>query len=60
MSGTFKGECYRTAEMLVDITETQVIYYAIAFLYDSGYDLDRLKILLPILEKTKGTTKKGE
>lgn len=45
------------AEMLVDITEKQGIYFAIAFLHDSSYDLERIGKLLPILEAQKDAIK---
>ncbi|MEE8263251.1 MAG: hypothetical protein V3R83_12385 [Gammaproteobacteria bacterium] len=52
-----RAECYRTADMLVDMAEKQGVYYAVAFLSDAGYDLKRLKALLPILEQTRGALK---
>ena len=55
--GSLKRELYRTAEMLVDISEKQGIYFAIAFLYDSNYDIDQIKTLLSILKNTKNSIK---
>ena len=54
---TLDNELKRTAEMLVDITEKQGIYFAIAFLHGSSYDLERIGKLLPILETQKGAIK---
>lgn len=54
---TLDNELKRTAEMLVDIAEKQGIYYAVAFLYDSSYDLERIGKLLPILEAQKDAMK---
>ena len=56
--GTLKQELIRTAEMLVDIAEKQGVYFAIALLYDSSYDQERIKALLPVLQKTQGSIKK--
>ena len=56
--GTLKQELMRTSEMLVDIAETQGVYYAVALLYDSSYDLPRIRSLLPVLQRTDGATKK--
>lgn len=58
--GTFEGELYRTAEMLVKIAEEQGIYFAIAFVYDSGYTQEDIKKLLPILQNTRGAIKKHD
>lgn len=57
---TLEEELQKTAELLVEITEKQGIYFAIAFLYDASYDSGRLLELLPILLKLKGSTKKGK
>ncbi len=57
MGGTLNAELRRTAELLVEITEKQGVYFAIAFLYDASYDHDRIKKLLPFLEKEKGSIK---
>ena len=54
IGGSLNQELWRTAEMLVDIANTQGIYFAVALLYDSEYDHARLKALLPILLKTPG------
>lgn len=59
MGPTRKGEMYRTAEMLVNISKEQGIYFAIALLHDSQYDYDRIKELLPILKDTYGSIKEG-
>ncbi len=50
-------ELYRTADKVVEIAKTQGIYFAVAFLRDSSYDLNRLSQLLPILQKTPGSIK---
>lgn len=50
---TLDNELKRTAELLVEIIETQGLYYAISLLYDSSYDLERIGKLLPFLEKYK-------
>lgn len=50
-------ELHRTAEMLVEIAESQGVYFAVAFLYDSSYDIERIKKLLPILQNISGSTK---
>lgn len=55
--GSKDKELLRTAEMLVDIAEKQGVYFAVAFLYDSQYNLDILKRLLPILENRRGAIK---
>ena len=57
IGGTLKAELTRTSELLVDIAETQGVYFAIAFLYDASYDSDRLRALLPVLFATKGSKK---
>ena len=57
MGATLKGECHRTAEMLVDIAEEKGVYFAVALLADSEYDLARLRVLLPILQAKKGAIK---
>lgn len=57
IGATKKGECRRTAEMLVDLAEAQGVYFAIALLFDSLYDADRIKTLLPILKETPGAIK---
>ena len=51
------NELKRTAEMLVEIAEEQGVYFAVAFLYDAGYNLKRISKLLPILEAQKGAMK---
>jgi len=56
--GTFEGELYRTAEMLVEIAEKDGVYFAIAFIHDLGYTHEDLKKLLPILQSTSGAIKK--
>ena len=53
-----EGELAKTSHMLVNIAEEQGIYFAVAFLYDGGYDIARMKALLPILEKEQGAIKK--
>lgn len=57
LGGTLKQELYRTAEMLVEIADTQGVYFAVALLLDSSYDPEHIRALLPILEKTKGAKK---
>ena len=52
--GSLNNELIRTSELLVDIAKKNGIYFAIALLYDSNYDIERLGALLPILEKTIG------
>ena len=59
MSSTLKGECNRTAEMLVDLAAERGVYFAIALLFDSNYDIERIRILLPILQRTAGAIKEG-
>lgn len=54
---TLERELQRTAEVLINIAETQGIYFAVAFLYDASYDEDRIKKLLPFLQKQKGAIK---
>lgn len=57
LGGSLDRELERTAEMLVSIAETQGVYFAVAMLYDSNYDSDRIKKLLPILQKQDGAIK---
>lgn len=55
--GTLNQELTRTAELLVEIVNRKDnggVFFAVAFLYDSGYDLPRIKKLLPILQKQRG------
>lgn len=54
---TLDNELKRTAELLVEIADKQGIYFALQFLYDSSYDIERISKLLPILEKEKGAMK---
>ena len=60
IGGTLEAELCRTAEMLVEIAEVQGVYFAVALLHDSSYDTDRIKKLLPILQKTRGAIKPKE
>ena len=57
MDSTLKGELHRTAEMLVSVAKEQGVFFAIALLYDSEYDRERIKALLPILQSTRGAQK---
>lgn len=57
--GTLQAELHRTAEMLVQIAEEKGVYFAIALLYDSSYDLDRIQALLPILQHTEKSIKEN-
>jgi len=57
MGGTLDQELIRTAELLVELSREQGVYFAVALLHDSGYDLKRLGALLPILQETKGARK---
>jgi hypothetical protein len=57
IGSTLQRELHRTAEMLVSIADGKGIYYAIALLYDSAYDPERIKALLPILQDKKGSIK---
>jgi len=57
IGGTLNAELKRTAEMLVEVTEKQGVYFAIALLHDASYDYKRIKKLLPFLEKEKGSIK---
>lgn len=56
-SGTLQEELEETSRLLVRVTETQGVYFAVAFLYDAGYTPDRIKKLLPILQKERGARK---
>ena len=58
IGGTLDQELQRTAEMMVDITDRQGVYYAVALLFDSNYNTDRLKALLPFLKSIKGAIKR--
>ena len=55
---TLKNELIRTAEDIATIAESQGTYFAVAYLYDAGYDPERMKQLLPILEKSRGAIKR--
>lgn len=55
--GSLKAELHRTAEMLVDLADERGVYFAVALLFDSSYDLDRLRKLLPILQEQRGAIK---
>lgn len=55
---TLKRELIRTAEHITTIAEEQGIYFAVAYLYDASYDPERMKQLLPILEKSRGAIKR--
>jgi len=57
--GTWKRELIRTAEMLVDIAKGQGVYFVVALLLDSSYDIERLRALLPVLHDTPGAIRKG-
>ena len=57
IGSTLQGELIRTSELLVDIAKEKGVYYAIALLYDSSYDTERIKALLPILQNTPGAIK---
>jgi hypothetical protein len=52
-----QAELQATAEVLVDIAEEHGIYTAVKFLYDSAFDLHRIKGLMPILHRTPGSRK---
>lgn len=54
---TLERELQRTADLLIQIAEQQGIYFAVAFLYDSGYDEKRIEKLLLVLQKQKGAMK---
>jgi len=54
---TIEKELKRTAEQLVEISEQQGAYFAAAFLYDSSYDFEMMKKLLPVLQNTDGAIK---
>lgn len=58
LGGSLEDELRRTAEVLVTIAETQGVFFAVAFLYDAGYDQERINRLLPILQVTPGSVKK--
>jgi hypothetical protein len=50
IGGTLDQELARTAEMLVEgLPQKERMFYSVALLLDSGYDLPRLKALLPYL-----------
>jgi len=55
--GSLHNELVRTSELLVSIAQEKGVYYAIALLYDSNYDSERIAALLPILQHTKGAIK---
>ena len=55
--GTVLQELKRSAELLVEIGDEKGVYYVVALLYDMQYDLERIKLLLPILEKQRGAQK---
>jgi len=58
IGGTLKQELHRTAQMVVELSADLGVYFAVALLLDSEYDRDRIRALLPILEKTRGAIKK--
>jgi len=50
MDYTLSQELNRTVDMLIKINKTKYgLYYCIAFLHDSNYDIMRINLLLPIL-----------
>jgi hypothetical protein len=53
IGGTLNAELKRTAEMLVEITEKQGVYFAIALLHDASYDHKRIKNYYLFLKKKK-------
>jgi hypothetical protein len=58
MGGTLDQELARTAELLVEIANRKVnggVFFAVAFLYDAQYDRERIKKLLPYLQKQSGS-----
>lgn len=60
IGGTLDQELKRTAEMMVELSAEQGVYFAVALLYDSSYDSERIRKLLPFLEKEPGAIKKKE
>lgn len=55
---TKKVELKRSAEMLVDISENQGVYFAVAFIHDSQYhNAEDLKELMGHLQNTNGAIK---
>lgn len=58
IGGTLQQELVRTAEMLVNLSEDQGIYFAIALLVDSSYDHARMSKLLPVLQTTRNAVNK--
>ena len=54
---TLKIELDRTAHQLVEIAASQGVYFAVALLYDSNYDIERIRKLMPVLKKIEGSIK---
>jgi hypothetical protein len=51
--GTKHAEYMRSIELLEEIFKTQGIYFALAFLNDSGYDRQDISNMMHILEDNK-------
>ena len=57
LGGTLEMELELTADMLVEIAEERGLYFAIALLVDASYDNEKMRLLLPYLEKKMGAIK---
>ena len=55
MNYTLDQELKRSAEMVVELSSDLGVYFAVALLYDSAYDLDRMRKLLPFLQSEPGS-----
>ena len=55
--GSKEAELRRTAEMLPGICDRQGVYYALAFLLDSGYDHTLMRMVLTRLADVPGAKK---
>lgn len=61
INSTRKGEQARTAEMFVDIAETQGVYFAFVLWYDSGRRTrEEICEFMDLLKDTRGAIKKGD
>lgn len=57
IGGTLEAEYQRTAELLVDISDQQGIYFALYFLIDSGYSVDDMRRIADIAKDIPGARK---
>ena len=54
LGGTKKQEYLRTIELLEEIFEAKGIYFALAFLYDAGYDRKDIHNMMELIHPNDG------